>query len=106
MKITMLNTTILTNDGEYVLKTISVKEVKEIIAGQEIVSAIGHQSTAEILSTLLETEIPVNRIMFSQEVGQLAICFKLNGRPPEGEILTKNQLEEIGYSFKLLERVS
>lgn len=106
MKIAILNTTILTNDGDFSLNTITLDEAKEIIKGQEILSAVGHQSTAEILTTLLGVEIPMNRILFSQEVGQFAICFKLNGRPPEGEILTKEQLEEIGFTFKLLERVS
>ena len=41
--------------------------------------------------------------MFKQEKGQKALCFKLNGRPQEGKILTLEELKEIGYEFKLLE---
>jgi hypothetical protein len=32
------------------------------------------------------------------------VC-KLNGRPPEGRVLSVEEMEEIGYSFKILERV-
>ncbi|MEU7855285.1 DUF1874 domain-containing protein [Nonomuraea sp. NPDC049141] len=41
-----------------------------------------------------------------QQPGQRARVCKLNGRPPEGQVLSLEDLEEIGYSFKLLERLS
>lgn len=66
-------------------------------------SAIGHQSTADILTELLDMPIPMNRILFQQEPGQKAICFKLKGRPEEGKILSREEIEQIGYEFKLLE---
>ncbi|MEN8907875.1 MAG: YddF family protein [Clostridiales bacterium] len=103
-KLAILNTTIITNDGDYSLKTISLEEAKKLVSESEILSAVGHNSTAQILTSLLDVEIPVNRILFSQEKEQQALCFKLNGRPPEGEILSKEDLEKIGYSFKLLVR--
>lgn len=109
MKTAILNTTILTNNGNYNLEEISLNQAKQLlktIEDENILSAIGHESTAVILTKLLETKIEVNRIMFSQEIGQKAICFKLNGRPPEGKILSLEDLEEIGYSFKLLTRLS
>lgn len=104
MRIAILNTSILTADGEFSLHTISLRDAKNIIQGKEILSAVGHQSTAEILTELLETEIPVNRIQFTQEIGQKALVFKLNGRPEEGKILTRDEIEAIGYKFQLLER--
>lgn len=103
MKIAILNTTILTADGKFNLRTISLDEAKEMISGEEILSAIGHQSTADILTELLDMPIPMNRILFQQEPGQKAICFKLRGRPEEGKILTRAEIETIGYEFKLLE---
>ena len=72
----------------------------------EILSAVGHQSTADILTTLLETEVPMNRIQFAQEKGQKALVFKLNGRPEEGKILTAEEIEAIGYKFQLLTKIS
>ena len=48
----------------------------------------------------------MNRINASfDEVGDLAICFKLNSRPKEGSILSLQDLQEIGFSWKLLERI-
>ena len=101
----LLNTSILTTAGEYKLTDISLDEAKALVNDAvELDSAIGHQSTAEIMTTLLGTEVAVNRQMFTQEVGQQALVFKLNGRPEEGKILTTEEIEKIGYKFQLLER--
>ena len=102
MKLAILNTSILTNTGTYELKDISLQEAQRLVQENEILSAVGHQSTAEILTTLLDTEIPMNRIQFAQETGQKALVFKLNGRPEEGKILSQEEIEAIGYKFQLL----
>jgi hypothetical protein len=104
MKLAILNTSILTNDGEYKLESISLEKAIELTHATNIDSAVGHESTAQILTELLGVEVPVNRQMFAQEVGQSAIVFKLNGRPPEGKILNREEIEVVGYSFKLLLR--
>lgn len=103
LTVAVLNTTILTNDGEFTLKTITLEEAKEILKGKEILSAVGHESTSQILTKLLEREIPLNRIQFKQEKGQKALCFKLLGRPEESKILSLEDIEKIGYELKLLE---
>jgi uncharacterized protein DUF1874 len=59
---------------------------------------------ADILTTLLGRDIPVNRIDFRQEREQAAIVFKLRGRPPEGAILSAEEVEAIGYDLKILDR--
>ena len=106
-KLALLNTSILTTAGAYRLIDITLDDARRIVSDHagNLDSAIGHQSTAEIMTTLLGTEIPVNRQMFTQEVGQAALVFKLNGRPPEGKILTVEEIEEIGYKFKVLKRL-
>lgn len=103
-KIGILNTSILTNFGTFEYKKITLEKAKSLIAGKEILSAIGHKSTSDILTDLLEMPIPLNRIQFAQEVGQKAIVFKLNGRPEEGVILSRDEIEKIGYEFGLLVR--
>lgn len=103
LPIAILNTTILTADGNFTLKTISFEEAKELLRDKEILSAVGHESTAQILTELLETSVPVNRIQFEQQSGQKALCFKLNGSSQEGFILSAEEIEKIGYEFKLLE---
>lgn len=108
MKIALLNTSILTTTGDYSLKDISLEQAIEIVQKNKnnLDSAIGHESTAQIMSHLLKTSVEVNRQMFVQQVGQEAIVFKLNGRPPEGKILSTEEIEKIGYKFQLLVRNS
>ena len=100
----ILNTSILTAEGTFSLKSITLDDAKNLVQKNEILSAVGHVSTAEILTELLGTEIPVNRIQFAQEDGQQALVFKLNGRPPEGKILSREEIETNGYKFQLLEK--
>ena len=38
-------------------------------------------------------------------VGQKAIVLKMKGRVPEGKILSEAEMEEIGYSLKLMEKL-
>lgn len=107
MKLGLLNTSIMTAPGAYELHDVSLEYAKLIVTIYEgnLDSAIGHASTAEIMSTLLGVEIPVNRQMFEQQPGQSAIVFKLNGRPEEGKILTVEEIEKIGYKFQFLKRM-
>ncbi len=109
MKLALLNTSILTTAGEYHLTDITLDEARNLVKKHRdnLNSAIGHASTAEIMTTLLGVEIPMNRQMFLQEVGQRALVFKLNGRPEEeGKILTVEDIEQIGYKFQILERIA
>ncbi len=106
MKLAVLNTSILTTEGTFTLKDITLEEARNLVTENEILSAVGHQSTADILTTLVGTEVPMNRIQFAQETGQKALVFKLNGRPEEGKILTAEEIEAIGYKFQLLTKIS
>ncbi|WP_058486998.1 YddF family protein [Defluviitalea phaphyphila] len=105
MKIALFNGTVVTTNGLYRISDIDVENVKKLIDENGFISAIGHQSTAEIISDLLKINVSMNRIQFKQEVGQKAIAFKLNQRPPEGVILSRDEIEKIGYSFRLIERL-
>lgn len=107
----LLNTSILTSFGTYIYKPLTLEEARELVSEfrqeeKSIQSAIGHQSTAELLTTLLEFPVAANRMEFKQTADDLALIFKLNGRPPEGKVLSREELEEIGYEFGLLSRLS
>lgn len=104
--IAILNTTILTASGEYRLRDASLEEIKSLIDGEEILSAVGHESTSQVLTNLLGVGVPVNRIQFEQGIGQVAVCFKLKGKPEEGKILSLKEIEDIGYDFKILKRLN
>ena len=102
----ILNTSIITTDGNYTLTTITTTQAQELAQNNQILSAVGHEVTAQVLTTLLGVDVPVNRIMYAQEVGQQAIVLKINGRIPEGKILSLEDIEEIGYTLKLMVRNS
>ena len=104
-KILLLNAAIMTANGTFRLSNISLEDVKEMLTEENIISAIGHNATAEIMSELVGIAIPTNRIQAKQEAGQKAIIFKLLKRPEEGKILNREEIEEIGYEFLLLERL-
>lgn len=110
-KLALLNCAICTENGKYELKEIKnpddlAEVVKQNGGYKNLISAIGHQATADILTKLLGTKIIINRIEFKQEINQAAIIFKLNGRIPEGKVLTMQEIEQIGYTFKLLIRTA
>ena len=107
LKLGLLNTSIITAPGIYEMDQISLSEARRMITEYGVDgldSAIGHVSTAAVMSTLLGVDIPVNRQEFKQAEHQSALVFKLNGRPPEGAILTAEEIEAIGYSFYELHR--
>jgi len=65
-----------------------------------IVSAIGHQATAELLSRLFKDHIPANRMRVELKEGDKVLAFTLKQRLPEGKIIQNaKELEEIGYEF-------
>ena len=113
-QIVLLNTSILTSYGTFSYQPMSLERVKErinsfdFVGGEPlpVLSAIGHQSTADILSELLEIPVEVNRINYRQELDDLAIVFKLKGRPLEGAILSREEIEAIGYEFGFLTRLA
>ena len=110
MKLGILNTTVATTNGCYEIHEVSLLKAREIVAmalvADGIDSAVGHQASAEILTVLLGTDVPMNRQQFAQKEGQGAIVLKLNGRIPEGAVLTEiSEIEAIGYSLKLMVRL-
>jgi hypothetical protein len=102
--IALLNTSIATIDGTYTLETIALDQAKELIEGKETISAVGHGPTARLMTDMLGIDVPENRIEFEQQPGQTALVFKLNRRLPEGKILSREEIEEIGYKFQILRR--
>lgn len=103
--VTILNTSILTNFGSYNYEPINLDEAK-ILISDGFESAVGHQSTCDVLSALLNTDVRMNRIQYSQKIGDTALIFKLKGRAEEGKILSVEEINSMGYEFGLLKRES
>lgn len=110
-RLTLLNTSILTAFGSYRYEQTSLEQAQNLLAEfqrvqKPIQSAVGHQATAELLSVLLDYPVEMNRMEFKQSVGDVGLVFKLNGRVPEGVILSLGEIEAMGYEFGLLTRLS
>jgi len=63
--------------------------------GYEVVSAIGHESTAKVLSMLLGFEVPAQRLTITLTESDIAIAFALDYRLQEGKVLTKEELDQL-----------
>jgi hypothetical protein len=81
----------------------AIKLAAVAVSKGEAVSAIGHDGSAAVLSTLLDQHIAVNRVSMSYQPGDTAICLQLRSRQPEGVVLTAEQVEAIGYDLTLIE---
>lgn len=91
----------------YVTSIINRERARELVslAAQfgELVSAIGHDGAAEVLTLVLDREVLVNRISVKYEPGDQALALQLRQRQPEGVVLTAEMVEEIGYDLTLIE---
>ncbi len=83
------------------LRKISLDEAREIVRSDEVESFVGHQATAQVLSTLLGIEIPMRRAELKTRSGKLLI-FGLNRRLQEGVVLhTLEEINAVGYTLYL-----
>jgi hypothetical protein len=106
-KLYILNTLVIPIDFDKIPKAIilvekiSLNEARELILRHKdnMVSAIGHQATAILLSKLLQYNIPYNRINVYFNTGDIGLHFFLKTRIEEGKILNLQELEKLDYWF-------
>ena len=109
MTLYVLNTLIVPVDfSKYskvsvVFRRLTVEEAKEMLASQQFVSAVGHEGTAKVLSSLLNVDIPVNRVSIFMSPGDQALHFFLRQRLPEGRVLTEEELKQLDFWLVLSE---
>lgn len=108
-RVILLNTTIIdSNDevAEFRKTKLSLKEARNLIEDAETYSVVGHEATAKVMAGLLEIPVKVNRerFLFDSDDDTL-LALKLDGRIPEGQVLTEEVMNTIGYSFFKIERV-
>ncbi len=101
----ILNSPIITSYGIYTYKRISKEDAISLLKNNQFVSAVGHEPTAQFLSTLFQIPIPMNRVTISMQTGDQAIVFKLLDRLPEGRVLSLEELKSIRYEIGLLEKI-
>lgn len=105
--VTILNSPVLTEFGSYRMTPISNDVAARLVQENGFRSAIGHDATAAAVSAALGIDCPAARIEYRQSVGDRALVFRLNRRMPEGEVVRSlEQLQAIGYSWALIERIA
>ena len=63
--------------------------------GVPIISAVGHASTAQLLSKLLGIEVPASRTAITMNAETMLIVFQLLERLPEGKVLTEEEVKQL-----------
>lgn len=81
------------------IEKIPLDEVKARLSKRKFVSAIGHKSTADLLTKILDIEIPFNRVEIKLKKGEEMIAFQIKQRLEEGKILTEEEIKNIPYEF-------
>lgn len=102
--LTILNSPVLTDYGSFLFQPITLKDARRRVRESDWESAVGHEETARVISELLQIRCAKNRISYHQQVGDSALVFSLKARPPEGRILSRQEIEQVGYSWGLLVR--
>ena len=82
---------------------VSVQSVKELLQSQTFTSAVGHQGTADIVTSLLNVAVPMNRVSIKLQKGDTLVVFQLLTRVEEGRVLSKEELEKLPFKFFLVE---
>lgn len=103
--ITLLNSPVITAEGLFRYRRISLEEARSLVSGVEIRSAIGHSDTAKLVARLLSIDCPKARIEIRQEAGERALVFRLSARPATTSELSLDEVERIGFEWGLLERL-
>ena len=60
------------------------------------ISAIGHDSTAKIISTVIGHDVPANRVNVSLDKGDTGFIITLPFRPVEGKVYTADEIKAAG----------
>ena len=111
----LLNTSIIPSaPGSWSVQVqpIDTQGARALVRAMPYQSHIGHESTSAIMSTLLGVDVPMDRtpLVLSSDPRDpnhwsertVALVLQLRGRAPEGRILSAEEIEAVGYDFRLL----
>ena len=98
-KVVLLNALVTSSRIPLTIKTqpVGLGDVKYYMEGKEILSYIGHEATASLLTQLLGKPIPSNRAMYEPKPNEKAIVVKLKRRLERPEDLMNVKEEEIEF---------
>lgn len=86
-----------------VTNRIDIERIKDVYSEMQFESCIGHQTTAEILSSMLGRDIPCNRCTVDLKEGEKAIIAQYKGpRLPEGATKLPEGAEIVCYLVEMI----
>jgi len=102
-RIIFLNALITSSKMPMTLKTrpVTLGEVRELVKGREIVSFIGHEATARLMTQLLSVSVPFNRAVYEPKPGDIAVVVRLKKRLEKPEDVVN--VRESDVEFILVE---
>lgn len=100
----IMNTSIIPPqfEGRMVVKNISLFEARGLMMKCDYTSAVGHQSSADVLTELLEVIVPMNRVSIRVQSGDSILAFQLEERLAEGITPTAEMLMNLKYTLRLI----
>jgi len=102
----ILNSPVLTAYGQWEFSgPISLEESRSLLSSGYI-SAVGHASTARLLSGILGIEVSHTRRAISMNPGDEALVFHLHQRLEEHEIVPEQELRSRAFEFGKLRRLA
>jgi hypothetical protein len=90
--------------AEVYFEKITEKEARKMLESKAFESAIGHESTAQILSERLGQEVKANRMPVSLQAGDQVLICQITfpgGRLPEGKVLTEQEVRRLPITYIL-----
>ena len=72
----------------------SVEDVKRLLING-FTSAVGHEATAQVITTQLGIQVSANRVSIQLKTGDTLVVFQLLTRLPEGKILGVDEMRQV-----------
>jgi len=91
----------ISGDAIIQVREVTTEQVKSLL--ENFVSVIGHTGTAEILSRILNLEVPTNRTSIKLSEKDRLIVFQILTRLEEGRVLTAEEVASLPFKFYLVE---
>jgi len=78
----------------FTVRPITLEEVKALLQGG-FISAVGHESTARVIETLLGLPVEANRVAITLSPGDKLVVFQLGTRLAEGQVLSAEEVWDL-----------